>query len=129
MIKKSKKQSEKIQIWVKREKLEYEKELRELDNMEVQVQTTKPVEIQKEKKKILKLTFKEKIALEKLPLEIETLEEKMQEKNNCLADPSCYEEIGITALAKELSDLEELYEQKVEELLDIEEKQETIDKQ
>jgi ATP-binding cassette subfamily F protein uup len=111
------------------EYLEYEKELRELDNMEVQVQTTKPIEIQKEKKKILKLTFKEKIALEKLPLEIETLEEKMQEKNNCLADPSCYEEIGITALAKELSDLEELYEQKVEELLNIEEKQEAIDKQ
>ena len=80
----------------------------------------------REKQKSLKLTFKEKIALEKLPLEIEELESQIEEKNNCLANPKCYEEIGITALAKELSELEEIYEQKVEELLNIEEKAEML---
>jgi len=43
-----------------------------------------------------------------------------------LADPSCYEEIGISKLADELKKIEEEYEQKVEELLTIEEKQEEI---
>ena len=80
----------------------------------------------KEKPKALKLTFKEKMALEKLPQEIDALELKIEEKNNCLADPKCYEEIGLGALAKELQELEDLYEQKIEELLTIEEKQEML---
>ena len=54
------------------------------------------------------------------------MESQIEEKNNCLANPKCYEEIGITALAKELSELEKIYEQKVEELLNIEEKAEML---
>ena len=84
----------------------------------------KPVE--RVKQKTVKLTFKEKIALEKLPAEIEMLEHQIDEKKKCLADPSCYEKIGITILADELMQLEEDYEQKVEELLTIEEKEESI---
>ena len=80
----------------------------------------------KEKSKVLKLTFKEKLSLEKLPQEIDELEIKIEEKNNCLANPKCYEELGLTTLAQELQKLEELYELKVEELLEIEEKQELI---
>jgi ABC transport system ATP-binding/permease protein len=111
------------------EYLELEKELQELDTMEheAELEQAKPKEEQKEKKKVLKLTYKEKIALEKLPLEIEELEERIEEKNRCLADPSCYEELGISVLAKELEEIEALYEEKVEELLTIEEKQETIE--
>lgn len=110
------------------EYLELEKELQELDDMEsVASSNIKEEKIEvKEKVKTLKLTFKEKIALEKLPLEIEKLEIQMQEKNECLADPKCYENIGITQLASELASLEELYEQKVEELLTIQEKEEEI---
>ncbi len=108
------------------EYLELEKELRELDAMESNACEVKQKDIIREKPKTLKLTFKEKIALEKLPLEIDTLENKMKEKNRCLADPKCYEEIGITALAKELQEIEEIYEQKVEELLTIQEKEENI---
>ena len=108
------------------EYLELEKELRELDAMESSACEVKQKDIIREKPKTLKLTFKEKIALEKLPLEIDTLENKMKEKNRCLADPKCYEEIGITALAKELQEIEEIYEQKVEELLTIQEKEENI---
>lgn len=110
------------------EYLELEKELIELDAMHNDVATLKESVTQKqEKSKTIKLTFKEKIALEKLPLEIAKIEELMQEKNDCLADPKCYEEIGITALASELEKLEALYEQKIEELLTIQEKEEEIE--
>ena len=108
------------------EYLELEKELKELDGMENDAQKSVTPEIIREKTKTLKLTFKEKIALEKLPVEIEELEEQIEEKNRCLADPKCYESIGISALAKELSDIETIYEEKVEELLTIQEKEEMI---
>jgi ABC transport system ATP-binding/permease protein len=106
------------------EYLESERELIELSEMEKESIKDKPVE--RVKQKTVKLTFKEKIALEKLPAEIEMLEHQIDEKKKCLADPSCYEKIGITILADELMQLEEDYEQKVEELLTIEEKEESI---
>ena len=109
------------------EYLELEKELREIDTIEKEAKTPKPKEEKKERKKPLKLTYKEKMALEQLPLEIEELELLIEEKNECLADPKCYEKIGITALAKELEELEKTYEEKVEELLTIEEKLEQIE--
>ncbi len=108
------------------EYLELEKELKELDEMEKSTVVSKPKEVVREKEKVLKLTFKEKIALEKLPAEIDALEAKIEEKNSCLANPKCYEEIGITKLAKELAELEALYEEKVEELLTVQEKEESI---
>ena len=113
------------------EYLELEKELRELESMERDYtkELEKPKEEKRERKRALKLTYKEKIALEKLPLEIEELELLIEEKNNCLADPNCYEEIGITALAKELAEIEAEYEEKVEELLTIQEKEEEINAQ
>ena len=111
------------------EYLELEKELHELDAMEKEAIQERPKEPKREKEKILKLTYKEKIALEALPQEIEKLEEQIEQMNICLADPSCYEEKGITALAAELAELEEAYEIKVEELLTIEEKVETINEQ
>ena len=108
------------------EYLELEHELKELDEMGENASKVKVPEIIKEKQKSLKLTFKEKIALEKLPQEIEELEEKISQKNECLNDPKCYEDIGISSLAKELSELESIYESKVEELLNIQEKEEEI---
>ena len=98
-----------------------EKEIQELGKMESDAIQQTPKEI-KEKKKVLKLTFKEKMAIERLPLEIEKLELEIEEKNLCLANPKCYEEIGINTLADELKKLEDEYETKVEELLEIEEK-------
>ncbi len=108
------------------EYLELERELKELEAMQKEINLNKPKEIKREKTKPLKLTYKEKIALEELPLQIDQLEQQIEEKNSCLADPLCYEEIGISKLAKELEELEELYELKVEELLNIEEKNELI---
>ncbi len=113
------------------EYLELEKELQDLDALELE--TTKeqtkqdtPKEVNNQQKTVLRLTYKEKMALETLPKEIEKLESQIEEKNTCLANPSCYEEIGLTKLAQELQTLEEIYEQKVERLLDIEEKAESI---
>ncbi len=111
------------------EYLELEKELYELEDMEKEITTIKPKEQKREKQKLLKLIYKEKIALEKLPLEIEELEILIEEKSNCLADPDCYKEIGIAALAQELANIESEYEEKVEELLTIQEKVEEINAQ
>ncbi|MCI4406106.1 MAG: ABC-F family ATP-binding cassette domain-containing protein [Sulfuricurvum sp.] len=112
------------------EYLEDEKEFQEIDAMEAEFSKvpTAAISVQPEKPKALKLTFKEKIALEKLPLEIDELEQQIDEKKKCLANPQCYEKIGITVLAAELQKLEDVYEQKVEELLSIEEKLEEIEK-
>jgi ATP-binding cassette subfamily F protein uup len=94
--------------------------------MDSDTKTQKAKEPIKQKTKTLRLTFKEKIALEKLPLEIDELELEIEKKNGCLANPECYEEIGISTLAKELQEIVNLYEQKVEELLTIQEKEEEI---
>ena len=107
------------------EYLEIEHELAELASMEKESIKEKPQERVKQKE--LKLTFKEKVALEKLPAEIDVLEKLIDEKNLCLSNPACYEKIGITVLAEELQKLKTSYEEKVEELLTIEEKAEEIE--
>ncbi|MDO9266889.1 MAG: ABC-F family ATP-binding cassette domain-containing protein [Sulfurimonas sp.] len=107
------------------EYLELERELKELLDMEKESQKAES-KIKESKPRELKLTFKEKMALENLPIEIDELEAKIDEKNSCLANPACYEKIGITKLARELEELKNLYEQKVEELLTIQEKEEEI---
>jgi ATP-binding cassette subfamily F protein uup len=110
------------------EYLELEKELKELEAMHNDAsESEKKVDIKREKQKVLKLTFKEKIALEKLPQEIDELEKKIEDMNSCLSDPQCYEEIGLSKLASELAEVEEHYEQKMEELFEIEEKVEEIE--
>lgn len=107
------------------EYLELERELKELSDMEKESQKAES-KVKESKPRELKLTFKEKMALEKLPIEIDELEAKIDEKNSCLANPACYEKIGITQLAKELEELKNLYEEKVDELLAIQEKEEEI---
>jgi len=110
------------------EYLELEKELLTLEDMEKESQKQeREVARKAEKKQVVKLTFKEKIALEELPKEIEILEAEIEDKNNCLSDPKCYEEIGLSKLAEELSKIENIYEQKMEELFEIEEKLEEIE--
>jgi ABC transport system ATP-binding/permease protein len=112
------------------EYLEDEKELLEMDAMEAEFSksSSTTVAAQSEKRKVFKLTFNEQRALEKLPQEIETLEAKIDELNASLADPKKYEKIGISILAEELEKTKALYEEKVDELLTIEEKAEEIEK-
>lgn len=111
------------------EYLEDEKEFLEMDAMEAEFSKSETATVtqQSEKQKVLKLTFNEQRALEKLPAEIEALEAKIDELNASLADPKKYEKIGISVLAEELEKTKVLYEAKVDELLTIEEKAEEIE--
>jgi len=111
------------------EYLEDEKELNEMDAMEAEFSKslTPTAVMQSEKPKVFKLTFNEQRALSTLPLEIEALETKIDDLNASLADPKKYEKIGISVLAEELEKTKAIYEEKVDELLSIEEKVEEIE--
>ncbi|MBN2894937.1 MAG: ABC-F family ATP-binding cassette domain-containing protein [Campylobacterales bacterium] len=111
------------------EYLEIEREIGQLDEMErEQVKEEKPLHVRPKSDKALKLSYKEKELLEKLPIEIDAIEAQIASLKSCLSDPKCYQEKGLSALAKELEALEAAYEAKVEQLLEIEEKKEQIER-
>ncbi len=104
------------------EYLQIEKELKDLDNLEVELEKEKTsVKVVNEPKKQTKLSYKDQREYDSLPNEIEELEVKIEELNSCLADPKCYEKIGIVALSKELEEKKAIYEEKVERFLTLEE--------
>jgi ATP-binding cassette subfamily F protein uup len=114
------------------EYLNIEKALKSLDELENSPEQKKAAIENMEpklKKEVFKLSYKEKEALKKLPDQIEALENKIEEINNCLANPDCYQEIGLSQLSQELLDKEAEYEGLIEELLRIEEKVEIIESQ
>ncbi|PPK57887.1 ATP-binding cassette subfamily F protein uup [Malaciobacter marinus] len=110
------------------EYLEIEKELRELEAFETQTskQNSKNSSLEQKNKAQNKLSYKDQREYDSLPKEIEELEEKIEEINNCLSNPSCYEEKGIVAVSKELEEAENIYEEKVERFLELEELVETF---
>ncbi len=104
------------------EYLEIEKELRELNLLENDIKKEATIVVEQTNvKKQTKLTYKEKRDYEILPAEIEELEDKIEEINDCLMNPKCYEEKGIVAVSEELKQTEEIYEKKVERFLELEE--------
>jgi ATP-binding cassette subfamily F protein uup len=106
------------------EYLEIEKELKGIENFsnKEEKETTKaPVN------RTLKLSYKEKLEYEKLPLEIEKLENEISEIKKCLSNPECYEKIGLIKLSEELNQKEEKLEPLIDRLLEIEEKIEEIE--
>ncbi len=107
------------------EYLELEKELAELDGMQKEFEQ-KPKEISKPKSTKVKLTYKEQLLLKSLPQDLEKLSLLIGEKNACLADPTCYERVGITALASELEELQSRHDAMEEELLEIMLKEESL---
>jgi len=102
------------------EYLEIEKSLKELNSIEEKVSTTPKKE--KREKKGNKLSYKEKLEYERLPDEIEKLEEKVIELNECLSTPKCYEERGIVKVGEELQKIETELNRKIERYLELEEK-------
>ncbi len=109
------------------EYLEIERELSQLDEMERESAKDEKAALTKPKSdKILKLTYKEKELLEKLPGEIDAMESQIDALKACLSNPDCYHEKGLSRIAEELEALEAHYEERVELLLSIEEKQEQI---
>ncbi len=103
------------------EYLEIEKELRDLHNLEIEVFKKKNIKQKNIEKKQTKLSYKDQREYDILPKEIEKLEKKIEEINNCLADSNCYEQKGIIAVSKELGETETIYEEKVERYLELEE--------
>jgi ATP-binding cassette subfamily F protein uup len=105
------------------EYLEIEKELLDFDKFEKEIVSSpkEPSTLKLQTKKQNKFNYKEQKDYEELPDIIDELEKKIESLNNCLADPSCYEEKGIIAVSKELEDLNNIYEEKVERYLELEE--------
>ena len=92
----------------------------EKQNAQPVVQVVTQTEIEKPKPKT-KLTFNDKHDYDNLPSQIEKLEQKIEELNNCIMDPECYKEKGLIAISEELNKTNETYEQKVERYLELEE--------
>lgn len=104
------------------EYLEIEKELKELDNLEIEIAKQATSEkVAPAIKKQTKLSYKDQREYEMLPKELEDLELKLEEINACLMNPKCYEQKGIVAMSQELDVTKEIYEQKVERFLELEE--------
>lgn len=113
------------------EYLEIEKELRELESLEKEnskQESNTNTKLTNKEKKQTKLSYKDQRDYDSLPKEIEELEEQIEKINKCLATPSCYEQKGIVAVSKELEEAEEIYEQKVERFLELEELVESFNK-
>jgi ATP-binding cassette subfamily F protein uup len=102
------------------EYLEIEKSIKELQNFEITAK--KP----KKEKKQNKLSYKEKLEYEKLPDEIDELEAKVISLNECLSNPSCYEEKGIIKISQKLEQVKSLLDEKIERYLELEEKVESF---
>ena len=83
--------------------------------------TIKPIEIKKTPKTKTKLSFNDKRDFENLPKEIEELELKIEELNECIMNPKCYEEKGLVAVSEDLNTTNKIYEEKVERFLELEE--------
>lgn len=101
------------------EYLEIEKEMKELDSLEKEMKkNTKAENLIKIKNKT-KLSYKEQQDFDNLPDEIEMIETKIAEINNCLYDPQCFEGKGLSELSEELSKIEALYEEKTDRYLEV----------
>jgi len=112
------------------EYLEIEKSIDDLYEIEKNVKS-KPVGLASAdiKPKIrTKLSYKDQRDLERLPDLIEALEAKMDEINNCLYDPACYEEKGLVNVADELKKVEAEYEKMSERYLEVLEMEEELEK-
>ncbi len=109
------------------EYLELEKEIVELEKLERQSVSAPKEETKKQRKRSLKLSYKEQRDLDLLPPKIEELESKIDELNACLADPECYKQRGLSTLSEELLSVEEEYSILSDRYLELLEKLEEIE--
>ncbi len=108
------------------EYLEIEKELRDIDEFS-KTFLVKPKGLKVQNRE-LKLSYKEKIEYEKLPKEIEGLEDKVSKLKESLSNPQNYDSIDIEQISKELNSSQERLEELIERFLEIEEKVDIIKK-
>ena len=86
------------------EYLEYEDEIKELDEMEIEFEKKSADTQKKEKTAATKLTYKQSKILEEYPALIEALEMRIKELNKALSTPEIYQEVGIQTLFEELEE-------------------------
>jgi ATP-binding cassette subfamily F protein uup len=103
------------------EYLQIEKELKELSEFETEIIKERKKEPKKISNKPKKLSYKDQKDYDELPAIIEELELKIEELNICLSNPECYEQKGIVTISEELKSVEDIYEQKVDRYLELEE--------
>ncbi len=108
------------------EYLEIEKEIKSLSSMEKEIKEPPKTE-KKRQSRTLKLSYNEKRDLEILPDRIEELENEIAKINECLSNPECYEQEGLTTLGERLSTLESEYETISDRYLELLEKVEEIE--
>jgi len=101
------------------EYLEIEKEMKELDSLEDEIKINSKTESTVKVKNKTKLSYKEQYDYDHLPDEIEALELKIAEINDCLYNPECYEGKGLSELSEELSKLKTIYEEKTDRYLEV----------
>lgn len=103
--------------------LAIEKEIKELETFTCKEEKSKAKPIAK---RSIKLSYKEQKDYESLPIEIERLENKILELQECLENPECYQKIGLSNLSKQLKEKEDILEPLIENFLELEEKVELI---
>ena len=87
------------------EYLEYEDEIKEIDENEKEFDSKKPNDAnKKEKTQSAKLSYKQSKILEEYPALIEALEIRIKELNKALSTPEIYQEVGIQTLFEELEE-------------------------
>ncbi len=106
------------------EYLEIEKEIKELDKFEKDLNKKEFIKKPKIQKK---LSYKENKILKEYPILIENLENEIKNINECLSDPKCYKEKGLEELYKNLQNNEKELDKLLEIYLEVEEKREELE--
>ncbi|MDD2450902.1 MAG: ABC-F family ATP-binding cassette domain-containing protein [Sulfurovum sp.] len=103
------------------EYLSIEKEIKELGEIEKESidNTAKKEEEKPKAKKQTKLSYKQQQDFDNLPAQIEALEAKIDALNNCLQNPDCYQQKGLTAISEELAKAEKEYEELSDRYLEV----------
>ena len=109
------------------EYLECEKDTKELNAFELQIQNEENMKAEPKKdekthtKKITKLTYNDQREYDNLPKEIEDLELKINKLEKCIMNPECYQIKGLIELSSELETTNKIYENKMERFLVLDE--------
>ncbi len=106
------------------EYLEIEKQLKSLENFDTSIKKESSKKVKSNNS--IKLTYKEQQDYKTLPKQIEKIENDIEEINICLANPTCYEKIGLSKLSDDLQKNQILLDSLIEKFLLIEEKIEEI---
>jgi ATP-binding cassette subfamily F protein uup len=94
-----------------------DKEVAKLIQKNQKPKKSKPTQIKKDK-----LTYKENIELDNLPDNIDKLESKILELEECLQNEECYKKIGISIIGKELEEKQSRLEESMQRFIELDSK-------